>query len=77
MDQDVAADDRTEAGRAEVGLGDVGVAEGRGWHQPTGTLDLDPVNVDTGLPAQRSDGDLGPTHLGQFGAFILRGIERT
>src|SRR5215468_3134886 len=33
-------------------------------HRPAGTLDLDPVDVDTGLSAQRSDGDLGPAHLG-------------
>ena len=32
--------------------------------QPTGTPGLDPVDAGTGLPAQRSDGDLGPTHLG-------------
>jgi hypothetical protein len=64
MDQDAEADGRAEAGRAEAGLGDVGVEEGRRRHQPAGTLDLNPVDADTGLPAQRPDGDLGPTHLG-------------
>jgi hypothetical protein len=56
VDQGVGAAGRAEAGRAEVGLGGVGVAEGRRRRQPAGTLALDPVDVDTGLPAQRSDG---------------------
>jgi hypothetical protein len=38
--------------RAEVGLGGVGVEKGRRRHQPAGTLDPDPVDVDAGLLAQ-------------------------
>jgi len=64
MDQDAEADDHAEAGRAEGGLGDIGVEQGRRRHQPTGTPGLEPADADTGLPAQRPDGDLGPIHLG-------------
>jgi hypothetical protein len=70
----MSADDRVEAGRAEAGPGGVGVEKGRRRHHLAGALDLDPADAGTGLPAQRSDRDLGPTHLGMQIRAFSRGL---